>query len=64
MVMANGSIQTADTYAGTVVWDGRDRLVLVYAVECHPLVGMTLMEDHQLRANIQPGGSVEIEELP
>jgi len=64
MVMANGSTQTVNTHVGTVAWDGRDRLVLVYEMECHPLVGMTLLEDHQLRASIQVGGLVEIEELP
>jgi hypothetical protein len=62
--MANGSTQTVNTYVGTVVWDGRDRLALVYEVECHSLVGMTLLEDHRICASIQVGGLVEIEELP
>jgi clan AA aspartic protease len=63
-VMANGSVQTANIFVGTVVWDGRDRLVLVHEMDCHPLIGIKLLEDHQLRASIQPGGLVEIEELP
>jgi hypothetical protein len=33
-------------------------------MDCYPLIGMKLLEDYQLRASKQPGGLVEIEELP
>jgi clan AA aspartic protease len=62
-VLANGRTQQFDIYAATVVWDGRDRPILVQAIDNVPLLGMRLLAGHDLRARVAVGGAVEIEPI-
>jgi clan AA aspartic protease len=52
-----------DVYEMTLLWDGEERQVEVLAVEGPPLLGMTLMEGHDVRLQAVEGGVVTIERL-
>lgn len=47
----------------TLFWDGQERQVEVLAVEGPPLLGMTLIDGHDLRLQAVEGGLVTIERL-
>jgi clan AA aspartic protease len=61
--LANGTLEDCDVYAATVVWDGAERSILVQAMENVPLLGMAMLIDHDLRARVVVGGTVEIEAI-
>jgi predicted aspartyl protease len=63
VVLAGGAKGECDVYAGTVVWDGVARAVLIQSMDGTPLVGMALLAGHDLRARVVPGGRVEIEAI-
>ncbi|HMC66077.1 MAG TPA: clan AA aspartic protease [Gemmataceae bacterium] len=62
--LADGSIQAFDVYTATVIWDGQPRTVEVEAADGDPLVGMELLEGHDLRIQVVPGGPVTVTALP
>jgi clan AA aspartic protease len=64
VVLADGSETLAPCHEATVVWDGHDRAVRVYCLECSPLIGMSLIRDHLLSMAVVDGGSVSIQALP
>lgn len=53
-VLADGTEASFDMYDATVLWDGQPRNVYVYAAETTPLVGMRLLEGHDLHVEV-PG---------
>jgi clan AA aspartic protease len=59
-VLANGNFEVFDVYAGTVIWDGHTRPILIQAINNAPLLGMNLLADHDLRIRVTAGGVVEI----
>jgi clan AA aspartic protease len=63
-ILADGSDSFFDTYEGIVSWDGRALSIPIYEVEAHPLVGMALLEGHELKAEVRMGGRVTIKRLP
>ncbi len=62
--LANGSQDQFDIFAGTVLWDGRPRRILVESANTHPLAGMRLLHRHRLEIVVIPDGDVAIEALP
>ena len=62
-VLADGSTDLFDVYAGSVVWNGEPRVVEVAAANAQPLVGMNLLHGHSLRIDVVVDGHVEIAEL-
>jgi hypothetical protein len=54
-------IVTADYEAVTVLWDGQERHVEVDAVNATPLVGMSLLDGHDLHIQVADGGHVVIQ---
>ncbi len=60
-VLADGSEAVFDVYSVTVLWDGQPRAVETGAVGRDPLVGMALMEDHDLSIQVRDGGRVVIQ---
>lgn len=52
-----------DLFLATVVWDGSPRKILVQSIENVPLLGMAMLENHDLAARVVVGGSVAIEKL-
>jgi clan AA aspartic protease len=60
-ILANGQIEEFNIHAGTIVWDGAPRPILIQAVDNVPLLGMALLANHDLRVRVATGGIVEIE---
>lgn len=64
VMLANGTEDQCDIYTATVVWDGRQRNILVEAADTDPLIGMALLYGHDVRMQVIEGGSVIIQTLP
>ena len=64
VVLANGAEEVFDFYDAELVWDGQLVAVAVGAVEVTPLVGMSLLEGHELRIEARNDGRILIESLP
>lgn len=61
--LGDGSKAAFDVYDAELVWDGRLVTALVDEAETTPLVGMALLEGHELRIETRTGGRVLIEPL-
>ena len=59
--LANGSEDVCNVHDATVLWDGQPRHVRVDAADATPLVGMTLLEGHDLHIDVHNGGRVLIQ---
>ena len=59
-VLADGSEAVFYVHRVTVLWDGQPRAVEAGAVGGDPLVGMALMEGHDLSIQVRDGGRVVI----
>ncbi len=59
-ILADGSEAIFDVYSVTVSWDGYLRQVDAYAADTTPLVGMRLLDRHNLNIDVEDGGSVVI----
>jgi clan AA aspartic protease len=59
-VLADGSETLFDVYEAEVAWDERPRRVFVDAADTDPLVGMALLEDHELTVRVVNEGDVFI----
>jgi len=63
-ILADGSECLFDAYEGKVVWDGKERRVLVDEADTDPLVGMALLSGYELKMQIRSRGKVAIKRLP
>ena len=61
LVLANGSEDTFEVCAVTVLWDDQPRYVETYVADSTPLIGMLLLDGHSLYMKIEDGGRVNIE---
>ena len=61
MILADGSEVTFDIYRAALLWDGKPRHVYVYAADATPLVGMRMLDDHDLSIQVRDGGRVVIQ---
>ena len=59
--LADGSEASLEVYDVTVLWDGQPRDVYTYAADSMPLVGMLLLDDHDLNIQVRDGGRVVIQ---
>jgi len=62
-ILADGSECLFDVYAGTVIWDGQDRGILIDEADTDPLVGMALLDGNELNIENRPNGKVSITRL-
>lgn len=62
-VLADGSTITYDVCEAFVQWNGEMRPVLVDVVEGMALLGMGLLQGHELRLEAIPDGAVQISPL-
>ena len=60
-VLADGKEAVFDVYGVTVVWDDQPRFVESGAVGIDPLVGMALLDRHNLYIEVESGGRVTIQ---
>jgi clan AA aspartic protease len=63
-LLADGSETLFDIYEATVVWNGRRLRIPVDEANTDPLVGMALLNGHELRLQARGGGKVTIKPLP
>ena len=59
--LADGSIVEFDVYGVTVLWDGQPRYIDADEADSTPLVGMLLMDGHNLSIDVEDGGRVLIQ---
>ena len=64
VILANGAIEPFDIHSATVIWDGSPKQILIDAADTQPLIGMRLLENHDLRIQAVVGGEVIIYALP
>ena len=64
ITMANGVTETFNAYFGTLLWRGQRRAVQVVETESTPLIGIGLLWDSLLTAEIIDNGAVIIGPLP
>jgi predicted aspartyl protease len=62
-VLADGSECLFDVYAGTLIWDGQDRGILIDEADTDPLVGMSLLSGYELKIENRQSGKVSIKRL-
>ena len=60
-ILADGQEASFDIYGATVLWDGQPRYVDAYVVDATPLVGMMLLDKHNLNIEVESGGRVVIQ---
>ena len=61
MILGEGSEVTFDVYDVAVLWDSQSRYVLADAADATPLVGMRMLDDHDLSIQVRDGGRVLIQ---
>ena len=61
VTLADGSQASFEVYDVTVLWDGQPRAVYAYAADNMPLVGMLLLDNHDLSIQVRDGGRVVIQ---
>lgn len=59
--LADGSEVTFDLYDVAVLWDGQPGHVLADAADTTPLVGMRMLDRHNLNIDVEDGGRVVIQ---
>ena len=59
--LADGSEVTLPAYGIAVLWDGQPRYVEADAADATPLVGMRMLDRHNLNIEVELGGRVVIE---
>lgn len=61
VILADGSEVTFEVYGVTVLWDGRTRDVVAYAADTTPLIGMAMLDRHNMSIDVEEGGRVTIQ---
>ena len=61
--LADGSEISYDVHGVTVLWDGQTRYIEADEANATPLVGMLLLDGHDLHVAVEPGGRVLIHTL-
>lgn len=59
--LADGSEARFDVVGATVLWDGLPRYVETGAIGIDPLVGMSMLNGHDLHVKVADGGRVVIQ---
>ncbi len=62
--LADGSECLFDVFEGKVIWDGKVRRILVDEADTDSLVGMGLLNGHELKMQVRPHGKITIKPLP
>jgi len=63
-ILADGSQCLFDVFIAKVVWDGKERRVLIDEADADPLLGMALLDGFELKMQVRRGGKVTIKRLP
>ncbi len=63
-LLADGSESIFDIHEAIVIWDGQPRRIAIDTVDMIPLVGMSLLDGHELTIQVCDDGKVMIQRLP
>ena len=61
VTLVDGSESSFEVYDVAVLWDGQPRDVYTYAADSTPLIGMSLLDTHNLNIEVVEGGRVVIQ---
>lgn len=64
VILSDGSVVETHLYEVIVDWDGQERAVSVNALESDPLIGTSLLFDHDVTIRFLNGGQVIIARTP
>ncbi len=59
--LADGSLVRFSVHDATALWDGRPRRVYAHLSDATPLIGMRMLDDHDLSIQVRDGGRVVIQ---
>ena len=62
--LADGNEGIFAIYQVALLWDNQLKQVEVEVMECAPLAGMALLENHNLQISVVAGGEVSIQLIP
>jgi clan AA aspartic protease len=62
-ILADGSECLFDVYLAKVVWDGKERRILVDEADTDPLIGMALLNGFELNMQVRSQGIISIKPL-
>ena len=62
-LLADGSEAPFDLYDATVLWDGHPAYIEAGAADATPLVGMRMLDNHDLHIQVRDGGRVLIQAM-
>ena len=60
-MLADGSLVRFNVHDATALWDGRPRRVYAHLSDATPLVGMRMLDRHNLNIDVEDGGRVVIQ---
>ena len=63
LMVADGSLVEVPVHEATLVWDGKERTVMIRVLGTQPLLGMALLSGHRLSIDVADGGKVTIEAM-
>src|ERR1051326_5705270 len=58
--LADGSVVSFDVYAGTIIWAGHRQRIDIDEARTSPLLGMELLDRHEVNIRVEPAGRVNI----
>lgn len=61
--LADGSIVLLPIFSGEVLWNSQTRKITVLSTKGDAVLGMRLLENHELKIEVRTGGAVTIESL-
>ena len=61
--LADGSETFVRSFETTVLWNEAEQLIRIQETAGMPLLGMRLLEDHEVHIQVRDGGIVEIQPL-
>ena len=59
--LADGSLVRFSVQDATALWDGRPRRVYAHLSDATPLIGMRMLDDHDLSIQVRDGGRIVIQ---
>jgi clan AA aspartic protease len=62
-ILADGRKCLFDVFEATVLWDGKARRILVDEADADPLLGMAMLDGHELNMQVQEGGKITIQRI-
>ncbi|HEX3130940.1 MAG TPA: clan AA aspartic protease [Thermoanaerobaculia bacterium] len=62
-VLGDGSTITFDVHEALILWGGRQRRIPVDSADTEPLLGMSLLDGHELNVQVIPNGEALIKPL-